>query len=90
MAKATLSSIVRFKPNLITFLRFIMILASAQFYQAEFVLTSAGITMISVILDYVDGMVARKYSQCTFFGEGLDWITDLTTTIVVCQWLTSL
>ena len=71
MAKATLSSIVRFKPNLITFLRFIMILASAQFYQADFVLTSAGITMISVILamstEWWRGNIASALSS----GRGL-------------------
>lgn len=42
--------------------------------------------MIGVLLDYVDGIVARKYNQCTFFGEVFDWVTDMSTYAIVLFW----
>lgn len=48
---------------------------------------SAGLVlMISVILDYFDGKVARKYNQCTFVGEIFDWITDIFNYIICLFW----
>ncbi len=44
------------------------------------------ILMISVIFDYFDGMAARKYKQCPFFGDIFDWITDVLTLAIVLFW----
>ena len=41
------------------------------------------VLMISVIFDYFDGMAARKYKQCSFFGDIFDWITDVLTLAIV-------
>jgi phosphatidylglycerophosphate synthase len=42
--------------------------------------------MSSVILDYFDGIAARRYNQCTFFGEVFDWITDIFNYTIVLLW----
>jgi phosphatidylglycerophosphate synthase len=42
--------------------------------------------MVSVILDYFDGWAARKYNQCSFFGDVFDWVTDILTLALVLFW----
>ena len=44
---------------------------------------SALLIFISVILDYFDGMVARKYNECSFFGEVFDWMADFSAYTIV-------
>lgn len=42
--------------------------------------------MVSVIFDYFDGMAARKFNQCSFFGDIFDWITDVLTLAIALFW----
>lgn len=42
--------------------------------------------LISIYLDYVDGEVARKYNECSFFGEIFDWMADITAYVIVLYW----
>lgn len=42
--------------------------------------------MFNIFLDYVDGIVARKYNQCSFFGEMFDWMADITSYVIVLYW----
>jgi len=46
--------------------------------------------MLSVVLDYVDGYIARMYNQCSFFGDVFDWIVDISSSAVVYFWWGSL
>ena len=46
--------------------------------------------MVSVIFDYFDGMAARKYNQCSFFGDVFDWITDILNLAIVLFWWNSI
>ena len=52
----------------------------------EFPELSCLLVMISVILDYIDGYTARKYNQCSFFGDIFDWIVDVSSSAAVYFW----
>lgn len=49
-------------------------------------ITAASMVMFNIFLDYVDGIVARKYNQCSFFGEMFDWMADITSYVIVLYW----
>jgi CDP-diacylglycerol--inositol 3-phosphatidyltransferase len=46
--------------------------------------------MVSVLLDYVDGYAARKYNQCSFFGDIFDWVVDISSSAAVYFWWATL
>jgi phosphatidylglycerophosphate synthase len=49
---------------------------------------SAVLLMTSVLLDWIDGPVARAYNQCTIFGSGVDWLADVLVQILtMCWWV---
>lgn len=40
----------------------------------------------SYMLDWVDGPLARKYNQCSFFGMMLDWVADVLDEVLLLAW----
>ena len=68
-------------PNIIGYLRFITNIASVAY-----VFDNSGnnwiifvfLYSISMLLDAIDGMVARKFDQCSRFGAALDMVSDRT------------
>ncbi len=67
-------------PNKITLFRIIVIPFIVFFYLATFVpwgkLIAAGLFLLGVLSDYVDGKLARKNNQITLLGTFLDSIAD--------------
>lgn len=63
-------------PNFITTIRLIGLLWFAVFYQGYDDLTLFSVFTIVILLDGVDGFVARKLNQCSDQGEKLDAETD--------------
>ena len=73
-------------PNTITALRIILngiILVSRPYLSVPFCST---VLLLCVILDYVDGIAARRFKQCTFFGEIFDWLADIVNYATVLIW----
>jgi len=72
--------------NLITLFRLILALIGAFMLNVDGPLRqvkiSAGLFIFSIILDKIDGMIARKYNCCTNFGEKLDIAVDKIITAV--------
>lgn len=87
---ALFSDFIFFKANLLTLLRLVMVFLAVELYSEGCLMISLATTFLSVVLDYVDGIVARMCGQCSFFGQTIDWITDLTTTIAIAHWLSAL
>ena len=81
----SLRQIICYIPNLLTAFRFGLNYVAAILFPSS--PEAAGLVlMISVIFDYFDGMAARKYKQCSFFGDIFDWITDVLTLAVALFW----
>lgn len=70
-------------PNLITYLRFILIVPFAYFFLEEQYIYSAICIGLSGLSDCFDGLVARKLNQVTSLGKILDPIADKITLLVV-------
>lgn len=84
-----LQEIIFNKPNLVTGFRMVLNLAAVFFFN-QYSVMSAAFILLSIILDYVDGEVARKYQQCSFFGEFYDWLADITSYAVILFWFIQL
>lgn len=55
-----LSEIITNKPNIVTGFRMVLNLAAVYFFH-QYSVISAAFILLSTILDYIDGEVARKY-----------------------------
>ena len=73
--------------NLIDYLRIALCVAASVTIAFGLHLPTAGLLLASILLDWVDGPVARAYGQCTLVGYGLDWFADLYTQILFSVWL---
>lgn len=76
--------------NLIDYARVLMIVLAGFTVVWDWPLTSAFLIIVSTLLDWIDGPVARKYNQCSIFGSGVDWLADVQTQIVTCVWWSTL
>jgi CDP-diacylglycerol--inositol 3-phosphatidyltransferase len=85
----SLPEIICYIPNMITGFRLALNYCSLLLFH-EFPQLSCLLMMVSVILDYVDGYAARKYNQCSFFGDTFDWIVDISSSAAVYFWWGSL
>jgi len=72
--------------NIIDYTRLIMCLMAAYTITTEWHLLSAFLILSGTALDYIDGIVARAYDQCSIFGCGLDWLADLLCQILMVIW----
>lgn len=70
-------------PNLITYVRFILIIPFAYSFLKEEYISSAICIGLSGLSDCFDGLVARKLNQVTSLGKILDPIADKVTLLVV-------
>lgn len=70
-----------YKPNLIGYLRLLLLLIAIPLHSATFLLTYFS----SVFLDYFDGLAARTFNETSRLGACLDMITDRTSTTVICS-----
>ena len=68
-------------PNIIGYLRFIFNIASIPYAydsQGNSWIIFLTLYSVSMALDAFDGMVARKFDQCSRFGAALDMVSDRT------------
>lgn len=66
-------------PNVICYLRLLLILVSIKFYFVEFY-------MLSVSLDLIDGEVARRMGHCSLLGSILDMVADrVSNAVILCK-----
>lgn len=70
-------------PNIITYVRFILIVPFAYFFMTENFINAAICMILSGLSDCIDGFMARKFNQVTPLGKILDPIADKLTLIVV-------
>jgi phosphatidylglycerophosphate synthase len=85
----SLPEIMHYIPNMITGFRLVLLYCAVFFFQ-EAPLIACGLLMTSVVLDYADGYAARRYKQCSFFGDTFDWIVDTASSAVVYFWWATL
>lgn len=70
-------------PNLLTFLRIVLITPFVVLFLNENYIASAVVVGISGLTDCFDGMIARKFNQVTELGKILDPIADKLTLIAI-------
>ena len=70
-------------PNILTYIRIVLIFPFAYFFVKEEYLYAAICIMFSGLTDCFDGMIARKLNQVTSLGKVLDPIADKLTLLVV-------
>lgn len=85
----TLSKIILYIPNMITGFRALLNYISLAIFNS-YPEISCSLLMTSVILDYFDGFAARKYHQCSFFGDVFDWIVDISSSTAAYLWWANL
>src|SRR5690242_8447290 len=68
--------------NLIDYGRSVLCLVAALTLAAGMPFITAVLILASILLDWVDGPVARAHNQCTIFGSGADWLADMLAQIV--------
>ncbi len=73
--------------NLIDYARVVMCMLAVVTISLHWPLVTAILVVGSVLLDWVDGPVARAYDQCTIFGSGVDWLADVLAQVVLMVWL---
>ena len=73
--------------NLIDYARVVMCLLAVFTIGMNWPMFTAILVVGSVLLDWVDGPVARAYHQCTIFGSGVDWLADVLAQVVLMVWL---
>ena len=69
-------TIALYYANLIGYLR-LALAAVAMIFPAERYLLIGGCYLMSCLLDFIDGPIARRYNQCSLFGLLLDYGTDI-------------
>jgi len=83
------TQVLLYVPNLIGYARILLLLASLPFMLSD-PWTTAGLYMLSALLDAFDGHAARLLNQCTKFGAMLDQLTDRAATSMLLMALSVL
>lgn len=83
------NNVFLFIPNLIGYVRYIMIFAAIFTYR-EHPLWTFFLAGMSSVLDAFDGMAARKFNQSTNFGMVLDMVCDRAADAVILAFLGAL
>src|ERR1700693_6074261 len=76
--------------NLIGYARVALCLAAGATITTAHPLLTAGLLLVAILLDWVDGPVARAYDQRTVFGSGVDWLADILAYVVILAWFVRL
>lgn len=74
-------------PNLISFIRIVLIPFFAYFYLKNEVVIALAILAVSGLSDFVDGKIARKFNQVSNLGKLLDPVADKLTQITIAVML---
>jgi phosphatidylglycerophosphate synthase len=82
----TLPDLWRFHGNVIGYIRVAMLLVAGWTVTGPRPFTTAGLLLGSLLLDWIDGPVARKFDQCTIFGSGVDWMADMLNQVLTLVW----
>lgn len=74
-------------PNILTYLRIILIIPFVYLFLSEKYIFSAICIAVSGLTDCFDGMIARRFNQVTSLGKILDPIADKATlfAVVICM-----
>jgi phosphatidylglycerophosphate synthase len=75
-----------FYANVIDYTRILMVIVAGFTITAGLHWTSAILIFVSILLDWVDGPVARSYNQCSILGSGADWVADVLGQVVTMAW----
>eukprot|EP00005_Dracoamoeba_jomungandri_P003079 CAMPEP_0174260614 /NCGR_PEP_ID=MMETSP0439-20130205/10073_1 /TAXON_ID=0 /ORGANISM="Stereomyxa ramosa, Strain Chinc5" /LENGTH=476 /DNA_ID=CAMNT_0015344893 /DNA_START=46 /DNA_END=1476 /DNA_ORIENTATION=+ len=84
--ETTFDDIKFFYANQIDYLRILMCLAAAVTITTDWHATSAFLILVSTLLDWLDGPVARAMNQCSIMGSGWDWCADILCQVVMSIW----
>jgi phosphatidylglycerophosphate synthase len=87
---ARLAEIRYYRPNLVGYARVALCLPAAATITTAHPLLTAGLLLGAILLDWVDGPLARRYDQCTVFGSGVDWLADILAYVVILAWFVRL
>ena len=82
----TLGQIWKFYGNVIDYVRVALVLVAGWAITVPAPFTAAALIIGSMLLDWIDGPVARKFNQCTIFGSGVDWLADVLGQVVTLIW----
>ena len=70
-------------PNLLSFLRILMVPLFAVLFMKGYYLWSIGVLALSGLSDFFDGKIARRFNQVSALGKVLDPIADKLTQITI-------
>lgn len=85
-AGAGFATLRGYRANVIGYVRVLLcIIATFLITQAPW--PAAILLLVSTLLDWIDGPVARRMNQCSIFGSGVDWFADLLAQVVTMAWL---
>lgn len=70
-------------PNLLSFLRIVMVPVFAVLFTKGYVIASVCVLALSGISDFLDGKIARRFNQISDLGKVLDPVADKLTQITI-------
>ncbi len=73
--------------NLIGYLRIVLCIIATMTIVMDVPVITGGLIFTAILLDWIDGKVARFFNQSTIFGDGFDWSIDLFTSLLLLVWL---
>ena len=79
-----------FAPNLVDYARVALCLAAGATIATAHPLLTASLLLAAVLLDWVDGPIARSRDEVTIFGSGVDWLADMLAYVVIFAWFVRL
>ncbi|CAF0992502.1 unnamed protein product [Rotaria magnacalcarata] len=74
--------------NIVDYIRIIMCVMAGFTMNTKWHLVTAFLILGSILLDWIDGPIARACNQCCIFGSGIDWLADILGTLVMMAWWT--
>ena len=75
-------------PNILSISRIFLLVPIIAFFENGFFLLSFTIYIIAAFTDYLDGLLARKYSQTSDLGSLLDLLADKLFVSILLIWMT--
>lgn len=84
-----LRDVMFFYANIIDYARVVTNLVAALFLYGPWgtwPATAAVLIYVAVLLDWIDGPVARAYKQGSNFGSGVDWFADMQGYALIAMW----
>ncbi|CAF1106097.1 unnamed protein product [Rotaria sp. Silwood1] len=72
--------------NIVDYIRIIMCVIAGFTIITEWHLLTALLILGSILLDWIDGPIARAFNQCCIFGSGIDWLADILGEVVMMAW----